>query len=88
MYNLRTHGNPEDLRIVGLVIYRFIVFFPIAMAALSAGQYLFDIAAVARCLSMWSMAGMTVAMLGVLREKKMVASLKICSYDSEQRIND
>lgn len=43
---------------------------------MSAAQYLFDVAAVARCSSMWSIAGITVAILGVLREKKSVASLK------------
>ena len=54
------------------------VFFPIASAALTARQYFVDVAAVARCLSMWSIAGITMAMLGMPREKKSVASLNIC----------
>jgi len=48
------------------------------MAALIAGSYFWLMDADARCSSMWSMAGMTDAMLGVPpREKKRVASLKI-----------
>ena len=48
-----------------------------ASAALIASGYVELSAAVARCASMWSMAGMTVARLGVPQEKKRVASLKI-----------
>ena len=41
--------------------------------------YIALMAASARCESMWSIAGITVAMLVLLHEKKRVASLKICS---------
>ena len=41
-------------------------------------RYVVLMAAFARCESMWSIAGITVAMLVLLREKKRVASLKIC----------
>jgi hypothetical protein len=45
-----------------------------------AGENLYGVSDdVARTLSMWSIAGITVAKLGVLREKKRVASLNICS---------
>jgi len=44
---------------------------------LIASGYLELSAAVARCSSIWSMAGITVAILGVPQEKKRVASLKI-----------
>ncbi len=47
------------------------------MAALIGSGYLSLLASVASFASMWSMAGMTVVILGVPREKKKLASLKI-----------
>ena len=47
-------------------------------AALIATQYRLDVAAVARCSSIWFIAGITATILRVRREKKRVASLKIC----------
>jgi hypothetical protein len=46
-------------------------------AAWMHGSYFEDVIAVARCLSMWSIAGITLARLGVEREKYNVASLNI-----------
>src|SRR5260221_14380950 len=55
------------------------VVLPIARAAQIAGENLEALSADdARTLSMWSIAGMTVARFGVPREKYNVASLKIC----------
>ena len=55
------------------------VFFATSKAARIAGFFLLN-GAIASVIyeSMWSMAGITVARLGVAREKYVVASLRIC----------
>jgi hypothetical protein len=48
-----------------------------ARAALIERGYLLSLASVANCESIWSIAGIMVAILGVPQEKNNVASLKI-----------
>ena len=62
---------------VSFVVVAVESFFANCEAALIARGYSLSIAAVARCSSMWSMDGMTVAILGVSWEENNGASLKI-----------
>ena len=74
--NGRNNGRSGSRTVVSSNKYWLRVFLLIASAALIERGYMGWESAIARCLLMWSISGMTVAMLGVAHEKKSVASLK------------